>query len=261
MTDSPRYRARKAYFARMLTVYGRKPVLEVLQDASLPVHQLHLADSNRSGGIIDDILHAAARRGISVRHHSRAELARISRNGRQDQGVAVDLDLPGHCELEDRLDQIRGGAWQLLALDRITNPQNLGMIVRAACAGGVDGILLPRKGCAELSPLVIKASAGTLFKAPLLRCDDLGQALQRLREHDVDVAILSSYAETSLFDFRPRGACVYVLGNETDGVGEGTARLASQHLVIPMANGVESLNVAVAAGIIAYRAGIVRSGH
>lgn len=258
MTDSPRYRARKAFFDRLLTVYGRKPVLEVLRNRHLPVQQLHLADSNRSGGIIDDILQAAAQRKIPVRYHDRAELARISRNGRQDQGVAADLDLPSHRTLEDWPLRDQKG-WQLLALDRITNPQNLGMIIRSACAGGIDGILLPRQGCAELSPLVIKASAGTLFHAPLLHCEQLERALAGLRETGADIAVLDARAPLSLFEFQPAGSCVYVLGNESEGVSEACSRLATRHLAIPMANGVESLNVAVTAGIIAYRSAL--AGH
>lgn len=86
MGDSAAYRARKAHFSRMLTVYGRKPALEVLRDPALQCHALHLADNNREGGIIADLRRQAEQRGVPVRLHSRAELARLSRNGKQDQG-------------------------------------------------------------------------------------------------------------------------------------------------------------------------------
>lgn len=101
--DSTRYSQRKAFFERMLTVYGRKPVLEALLDPALTCHALHLADSNREASPVRDILRAAEQRGIPVHRHNRAELARISRNGRQDQGVAVDILCPGFRQLADYL--------------------------------------------------------------------------------------------------------------------------------------------------------------
>ena len=91
MADSALYTEKKARFSRMLTVYGRKPALEALQDENLRCHALHLADNNREGGIVSELTAQAARRGVAVLHHSRAELARISKNGKQDQGVAVDI--------------------------------------------------------------------------------------------------------------------------------------------------------------------------
>ncbi|MBK8132487.1 MAG: 23S rRNA (guanosine(2251)-2'-O)-methyltransferase RlmB, partial [Gammaproteobacteria bacterium] len=83
------------------------------------------------------------------------------------------MDCPRHADYRD-LPLSGAPPLQLLALDRVTNPQNLGMIVRTVCASPLDGLLLPRQGCAPLSPLVIKASAGTLFRCPLWRCDRLG---------------------------------------------------------------------------------------
>ena len=85
--DSQQYLARKQFFEQMLTIYGRKPVLEALQDKTLPAYRLHLADSNRKDGIIRDIQALAEQRDIETLFHSRDALARISRNGRQDQGV------------------------------------------------------------------------------------------------------------------------------------------------------------------------------
>ena len=93
MPNEATYQEKKARFERMLTVYGRKAVLETLRDTSLQCHALHLADSNRSAGIIADITEAANARAVAIKHHSREALARISKNGKQDQGVAADIEL------------------------------------------------------------------------------------------------------------------------------------------------------------------------
>ena len=254
MADSALYSEKKARFGKMLTVYGRKPALEALQDASLACHALHLADNNREGGIIAELTALAGRRNVPVSHHSRAELARISKNGKQDQGVALDVLCPAFegidsylLERADKSSHVR-----LLALDGISNPANLGMIIRSAAAGAVDGIICPRRGNAALGPLVIKASAGTVYRAPLLRCESLPEALRRCRERGFEICTLAADAGESLFDYRPRPAVVYVLGNETEGVSTEVESLADTRLAIPMRNGVESLNVAVTASLIAF---------
>ena len=107
--DSQQYLARKQFFEQMLTIYGRKPVLEALQDKTLPAYRLHLADSNRKDGIIRDIQALAEQRDIETLFHSRDALARISRNGRQDQGVALDITLPGYRDVADAI-QIKHGS-------------------------------------------------------------------------------------------------------------------------------------------------------
>lgn len=252
MPDSSDYSNKKSFFDKVLTVYGRKSVLETLQNTTLVCHAVHLAHSNREAGIVGEIRQCAQRLGVPVKVHSREELARISKNGKQDQGVAVDVVCPSFRNLDEFLAEPSHLPRRLLALDGITNPQNLGMIIRSAAAGDIDGIVLPRKGTAALGPLVIKASAGTLYRAPLLLCDGLTKALRRCQEHGGQVCTLESGATQSLFQHTGKDFCIYVLGNETEGVSAPVSAMADVHLSIPMRNGVESLNVAVTASLIAY---------
>ncbi len=256
--DSDSYRKKKQFFNQMLTVYGRKPVLEALQDPATRVYRLHLAESNRPGGIIDDILQWAEKKQAEVVYHDRQSLSRISRNSKQDQGVAVDLICEGYQDYRDYLSSQETLSSQdtqgdIIALDRITNPQNLGMIIRSVCASGARALLLPEKGCAKLDALVIKASAGTLFKATILRCEDLADALADFRQHGCNIYGLSSHAPMTLADVPAEGHKVFVLGNETDGVSQPVAQQCNGLVRIPMNNGVESLNVAVTASLIAFR--------
>lgn len=252
-TDSPQYRQRKAFFDQMLTIYGRKPVLEALQDESLPIYRLHLADSNREHGIVAEITSLAEARSIERHYHDRRALSHISRNGKQDQGVALDIHLPAYRPYQQLLPA--AASTRVIALDRITNPQNLGMIIRSVCAAGIDGLLLPKTGCAALSPLVIKASAGTLFRAPLFYCDHLASALSSMKDAGFAVCSLSSRASDSLFSYQQQRPTVYVLGNETEGVSPAVTALCDQQLRIPLHNGVESLNVAVTAALLAFTLG------
>lgn len=242
----------KDLFAKTLTIYGRKPVLEALSDRSLAATTLHVAQSNQAGGIMANIITLAEHREVAIREHTRDTLARISRNKKQDQGVALDIACPGFETVDQFLPRAADKRLRLLALDGITNPQNVGMIIRSAVAGGIDGIIYPRKGVAALGPLVIKASAGTVFRAPLCLCETLSAPLHALKTAGFHIATLEGNATRSLFDYRPDAATVYVLGGETDGVSPDSQTLTSVSLRIPMERGVESLNVAIAASLIAY---------
>ena len=247
------YLQRKRFFDKMLTIYGRKPVLEALEDHNIPCYRLHLAESNQPGGIIAQITKLAKDRGVEIKFHSRQALSRISRNGKQDQGVAADLACPHHLQLEDFLANPPADNYSLIALDGITNPQNLGMIIRSVTASPCHGLLLPAQGIAAISPLVIKASAGTLFKSRLIHCDNLAEALEALQQQGVNCCALSSHGEQVLTDFRPKTPVTYVLGNETEGVSKAVNDCCTTHLRIPMHNDVESLNVAVTAALLAFR--------
>jgi 23S rRNA (guanosine2251-2'-O)-methyltransferase len=247
------YQDKKAFFERVLTVYGRKAVLEVLHDSSLSCHAIHLAESNQEKGIIVEIRHLAEARNITVKHHSRLALSRISKNGKQDQGVAADIICPKFETLDHWLSTTnKHTEMRVLALDGITNPQNLGMIIRSAAAGDIDGIIWSTKGNAALGPLVIKASAGTLYRAPMLMCDDLTESLVRCKEHGMRICTLEAEAKNTLFNYQSTSSVVYVLGNETQGVSGAIRALSDVALSVPMRNGVESLNVAITASLIAF---------
>ncbi len=237
---------------QILTVYGRNAVYEALCDSTIVCSRLHWATSNQQSSATKRILDASQARGLPVREHTRQTLSRISRNGKQDQGVALDITCEKFSSFEELKDWVSNSQLRVLALDGITNPQNVGMIIRSAVAGGVDAILYPRKGVATLGPLVIKASAGIVFKAPIIPCDELASALSQLQMAGAAIATLEGNSDTSLFAYRPTNAVVYVLGGETHGVSSKVSGLADIKLHIPMGASVESLNVAVAASLVAY---------
>jgi 23S rRNA (guanosine2251-2'-O)-methyltransferase len=236
----------------LFTLFGRQTVLEALQDPELRFFKLHLAESNKEGGIITDILQLAEKKGIDVSYHSRLALSRISRNGKQDQGVALDILMPQMKDSHTLIALMLQKPLRLIALDNITNPQNLGMILRSVCAGGMDGIILPKKGCARLDALVIKASAGTFFRTPVFICEKLPDILQTLQASGATLCIMKADAKTSLFEHSIEGTTIYILGNESEGVSDAITQLTHKGIAIPMQNGVESLNVAMTATLIAY---------
>ena len=254
-SNSADYLKRKAFFDQLITVYGRNPVIEVLEDPQLAIYRVHLAHSNRDSGVIKEIKQLAADRGVEVLYHSRIELSRISRNGKQDQGVACDIHCAGFASYDYLLtdfDIEANSDFSLIALDGVTNPQNLGMIIRSVTASPAYGLLLPSKGNSDISPLVIKASSGTVFKGNILRCKSLVQALKAFQAKGFHICSLASQQSTPIAEFKPCQPTIYVLGNESKGVSQEIIDLSDHRLGIPMANGVESLNVAVATALVAF---------
>jgi 23S rRNA (guanosine2251-2'-O)-methyltransferase len=248
MNDSKEYLDKKAFYDRVITVYGRNVVVEILEDENVTIHKLHLADSNKQDGIISTILKLAKQRGVEVAYHDKNALSRISKNAKQDQGVCADI-IAATYKSADEIMNLK--EYRLLALDGVQNPQNLGMIIRSAAAGNIDGIILPKKNSAKISPLVIKASAGTLFKIPIFYCNALEDILKKIKE-EAELFALSSYAKDDLNSLSVGKKSVFILGNESDGISNEVQSLCNASVKIPMNRGVESLNVAVTAALISF---------
>lgn len=274
-----------------ITVYGRKPVLEVVEQGDVDVDKV-VVDERARGPWLEELEGHCRRRGIPLLRTSAKEVTRISRNAKQDQGCVADVRAPKMDSLERslaRLDESRGeGASRgaaLLVLDGITTPANVGMILRVAAAAGLDGIVVPRVGVPEIGPLVIKASAGVAYRAPILRAPDAPTACDLLRDRGFALFGLDAKAPWDLFEdgwlaasgsapsagangranvraneratrqesgqeTRPRVA--FVLGGETHGLSAAVRGRLTGTVRLPMAPGVESLNVATAAAVVAY---------
>ena len=232
-----------------ITVYGRKPVLEALDDPDLRVDKVILAEGLR-GEPVRAIVDAARERGVPVQRASAHRVKVLAGNGRHDQGVLADVVAPRMAPVEEFLATLRGPA-SVLVLDRVTNPANVGMILRTATAAGLDGVLLPRRGTPAIDPLVVKASAGVAFRAPVLRSATAEEGCATLRAGGFAVYGLDATG-ASLLDAALPERVALVLGNETDGLSDAVRPGLDGLLAIPMQGGVESLNVASAAAVAAF---------
>jgi 23S rRNA (guanosine2251-2'-O)-methyltransferase len=234
-----------------ITIYGRMPVLEVLQDDSLQVDKLIVAD-NAHGDNLDRILALARRRGVPVRTAPPHRVKMLAGNGKQDQGILADVVAPRMRTIGEFTERVPRGRCHVLVLDGVNNPQNVGMIIRTATAAGLAAVVLPRAGSPDIDPLVIKASAGVAFRASVVRCRTGAEAAEELSRAGFRVYGLSGAARTSLYAEQVPDRAAFVLGNESDGVAQQTADWVEAWLSIPMAGGVESLNVATAAAVVCF---------
>jgi 23S rRNA (guanosine2251-2'-O)-methyltransferase len=237
-----------------ITVYGRMPVLEVLQDASLTVDKVLVAEGSR-GDSLDRIRALAGARGIAVRTASAHRVKVLAGNGKHDQGVLADVVAPRMEPVEDfvqRPSSGAGGSDVVLVLDGVGNPSNVGMILRTATASGVAGIVLPRVGSPGVDPLVVKASAGVAYRAPILRSRTAADAVRILRAAGWRIVGLDGDAPADLYTTDLPAAVALVLGNETEGVSPDVAELVEHWVSIPMTADVESLNVSTAAAVVCF---------
>jgi 23S rRNA (guanosine2251-2'-O)-methyltransferase len=231
----------------VITVFGRRAVLEALLDPTVDV-SLVLVDREARGEAVDAVVEAARGRSVVLKRVSAAKVTRVSGSGRHDQGVVAEVEAPGVAELDGWLAGRASGPVSLLLLDGVTTPANVGMILRTATAAGLDGVVLPRSGSPDIGPLVVKASAGVAFRASVLAADSPAHAAGALHDSGVTTVGLRGGDAPVLFDSALPERAAYVLGNESWGVSLACDEWRS----IPLANGVESLNVAVAAGLVAY---------
>ncbi|WP_216209390.1 TrmH family RNA methyltransferase [Amycolatopsis aidingensis] len=242
---------------RFLTVYGRKPVLEALGDPGLDVDKVILADSVR-GPVVAEIRRAARASGVPVQRASAHRVKVLAGNGKQDQGVLADVVARRMRPLAAALAGPKPPA-RVLVLDGITTPANVGMILRTATAAGLGGIVVPRRGVAALDPLVVKASAGVAFRAPMLRCASAAEAAGLLAGAGYRLYGLGASGSGSLFEAEFPARAAFVLGGETAGVGPEVRERVSEWLSIPMPGEVESLNVSAAAAVLCFE--LVRRGR
>jgi len=202
----------------------------------------------------------AREQGVTIHREPMDSLDRRAQ-GQRHQGVLGEGGELSLAPMEVALEALRnrGNAALMLALDGVTDPHNFGAVLRSAAGAGVDAVLFPERRSAQVNETVIRASAGTAGRVPMVRVVNLGRALEQLKDAGAWIYGLSAgagsrdYLEES-FD-RPT---VLVLGSEGEGLHQKIAEKCDGLLRIPMPGQIESLNVSAAAAVMLFRALAVR---
>ena len=234
-------------------VIGRNAVLEALR-AGLPVKRAYVAEGSERDARLRDIFGFAADHGIPLLAATRTELDRLTGGG-VHQGVALQLPEFEYADASDVLADAIGAepAGLVVALDSITDPRNLGAIVRSAAAFGAQGVIIPERRSAQLTAAAWKTSAGAAARIPVAQVTNLNRTLKQYADAGFTVVGLAGEAETDVAGFGGiDGPVLLVVGSE----GEGLARLVRENcdvlVSIPIGSAVESLNASVAAAIALY---------
>ncbi len=230
----------------MTTVQGFHAVREALEASPRRIRKIVLAE-----GKLDprtrEIVALARDHGIPVYREPRERLARFGHH----QGVVAELTGFEWRELEDLLAEAPKPEF-FLALDQIEDPRNLGAVLRAADGAGVHGIVVPERRTAPPSEAAASASAGALFHSPMARVTNLSAAIELLKERGIWVVGLAPDAPKPWFSFDFTAPVALVVGSEGKGLRPRVAAHCDDRVSLPQRGKVQSLNVAVAAGIVLY---------
>jgi len=234
-------------------VAGRNAVVEALQ-GQVPVTTMYVADTAERDDRVREAFRVAADRRVSMLEVSRHELDRLT-GGAVHQGLALKVPAYDYAHPDELLDRARaaGEAALIVALDSVTDPRNLGAVVRSAAAFGAHGVVVPERRAAGMTASAWKTSAGAAARVPVARAVNLARQLRTYRDAGLVVAGLAADGTDEIGGFDAATEdLVLVVGSE----GQGLARLVRENcevlLRIPMTRTTESLNAGVAAGVALY---------
>lgn len=225
-------------------------------EAALERGELHvLRVAPQAWARTEGLRQAARAQGVVVHKEPMDALDRRA-EGQRHQGVLGEGEAIRFATMASLLARVaeRGDQALVLALDGITDPHNLGAILRSAAAAGVDGVVFPERRSAQINETVLRASAGTAGRVPLVRVVNLGRALDELKEAGAwTYGMAAGPGSRSYLEQPFDRATVLVLGSEGEGLHLKIRERCDGLLSIPMPGGIESLNVSAAAAVALFR--------
>jgi 23S rRNA (guanosine2251-2'-O)-methyltransferase len=262
VTYKARKRAEKAQAARPHRtaksvdaewIAGRNSVVEALR-AQMPVTTVYVAEGAERDGRLREVFRVAAERGISLLEVPRNELDRLTR-GAVHQGLAAKVPPYEYAHPDELLARAAEMKEKplVVALDSVTDPRNLGAVVRSAAGFGAHGVLVPERRAAGMTAAAWKTSAGAAARLPVAQAVNLTRQLKAYQDAGCMVIGLAADGDVSLpaLDLAD-GPLVVVVGSEGKGLSRLVTETCDQIVSIPMVSSLESLNAGVAASVALY---------
>lgn len=232
-------------------VAGRNSVLEALR-AEVPVTTMYVAGRIDSDDRVREALKLATERSIPVLETPRGELDRLT-DGAVHQGLALQVPPYEYAHPSDLIDPEAPGIPLVVALDGITDPRNLGAIVRSVAAFGGHGVVVPSRRSVGMTASAWKTSAGAAARVPVAQATNLTRALEDYRKAGFFVIGLDMDGDVDLPDMELASEpIVIVVGSEGKGLSRLVRETCDQIVSVPMSSAVESLNAGIATGVTLY---------
>jgi 23S rRNA (guanosine2251-2'-O)-methyltransferase len=233
------------------TVFGRNPVVECLR-AGVPATALHIAQATSADERVAEAVRLAADAGIAILEVPKIDLDRMA-TGALHQGIGLTVPPYEYAHPDELLEKARASnrAPLIVALDGVTDPRNLGAVVRSAAAFGAHGVLIPARRSASMTAVAWRTSAGTAARIPVARATNLTRTLREYATAGLMLAGLDAEGSVSSDDFDLSSEpLVLVVGSEGKGISRLVRETCDVTVSIPMSGPVESLNASVAAGVL-----------
>lgn len=233
-------------------LYGTRPVIEAIK-ARKEIDKVFVQKGLR-GDVYQELMDLIKEYNVPFQYVPIEKLNKLTM--KNHQGVACFVSIISYTPIENIIPMVfeKGETPLVLILDRITDVRNFGAIARTAECAGVDAIIIPSRGGAQINSDAIKTSAGALNNIPVCRSENLKQTIDYLRKSGLQIIAATEKAGDYHFkiDYTPPTAII--MGSEEDGISPEYLRLADYKVSIPIIGEIESLNVSVACGVLIYEA-------
>ena len=234
-------------------IEGRNAVMEALR-AGTPIDKIFLA-RGETDATLGHIASSAREKGIVVVEADRRKLDGMSRT-HAHQGVIAMAAVREYAAVDDILNAARekGEPPLIVVCDELSDPHNLGAVIRTAECAGAHGVIIPKRRSAGLTAVVAKTSAGAVSYVPVARVPNLTALLKELKDEGLWIFGTAADGGTSLYDADLKGPAAIVIGSEGDGMGRLVSQQCDFRVSIPMKGKLNSLNASAAAAILLYEA-------
>jgi 23S rRNA (guanosine2251-2'-O)-methyltransferase len=233
-------------------VEGRQAVREMLIAQKRRVHEVYVSDDIDNNPVVDDIIALAKDQRVPLHRVARKDIERMARSEAPQGVVAMGAELP-EADIADFV-RTEGSVPFIVAIDGVTDPGNLGAILRSCDGAGVTGVILPKHRAVHITPSAAKSAAGAAEYVPIALVSGLPTALRQLKEAGVWIVGLHDAGDKSVFEFGSLATepiCL-VLGAEGPGLSRLVRERCDMLLSIPMLGALSSLNVSAAAALATY---------
>lgn len=233
-------------------IIGRNPVLEAIK-AGRSIDKILIKKGKYEGAVIP-VVKKAKEAGIIIQEVDRARLDALAEGGNH-QGVIAYVSAHDYVSVDDILKKAldKGEAPFVIICDKITDPHNLGAIIRTANCAGAHGVIIPKRSSAGLNSVVAKTSAGAVEYTGVARVTNIADTIEKLKKQGMWIAAADMDGQ-EMYSVDLKGSLGIVVGSE----GEGVSRLVKEKcdfiVSIPMHGEISSLNASVAAGVLMYEA-------
>ena len=231
-------------------VVGRNPVIECLH-ARVPAIALYIAQGTRNDDRLTEAVQLAHSRSIPLIEVPRIELDSMTGNGLH-QGVGLQIPPFEYADVFDLIGTVADGKEQgmIVVLDNITDPRNLGAVIRSTAAFGGQGVVIPERRSASVTAVAWRTSAGTAARLPVAKATNITRTLKEFQQNGYQVVGLDAGGDTTYDSYDGTGPVVIVVGSEGKGLSRLVRETCDVLVSVPTTSWVESLNASVAAGVV-----------
>ena len=231
-------------------VVGRNPVIECLH-ARVPATALYIAQGTRNDDRLTEAVQLAHSRSIPLIEVPRIELDSMTGNGLH-QGVGLQIPPFEYADVFDLIGTVANSKEQgmIVVLDNITDPRNLGAVIRSTAAFGGQGVVIPERRSASVTAVAWRTSAGTAARLPVAKATNITRTLKEFQQNGYQVVGLDAGGDTTYDSYDGTGPVVIVVGSEGKGLSRLVRETCDVLVSVPTASWVESLNASVAAGVV-----------